>query len=71
MEGGGCLADGYVEPYEEDYITKISLAWGNILGSLDWDYKFNDDLSVRNIAYYSGSRSGLGMTEEDIDKDKN
>lgn len=71
MEGGGSLAEGYVEPYEEDYITKISLAWGNILGSLDWDYKFNDDLSVRNIAYYSGSRSGLGMTEEDIDKDKN
>ena len=52
-------------------ISDISLSWGNILGSLNWNYAVNDCLSVRNIAYYSGSRSSLSFSYETIDYKKN
>ena len=52
-------------------ISDISLSWGNILGSLNWNYAVNDCLSVRNIAYYSGSRSSLSFSYETIDHKKN
>lgn len=52
-------------------ISDISLSWGNILGSLNWNYAVNGCLSVRNIAYYSGSRSSLSFSYETIDYKKN
>ena len=49
----------------------IGLSWGNILGSLNWDYGFSNTLSMRNIAYYSGSLSNLFFSSKDIDTFKN
>ena len=49
----------------------IGLSWGNILGSLNWDYGFSNTLSMRNIAYYSGSLSNLFFSSRDIDTFKN
>lgn len=49
----------------------IGLSWGNILGSLNWDYGFSNTLSMRNIAYYSGSISNLFFSSKDIDTFKN
>lgn len=49
----------------------IGLSWGNILGSLNWDYGFGNTLSMRNIAYYSGSLSNLFFSSRDIDTFKN
>ncbi len=49
----------------------IGLSWGNILGSLNWDYGFSNTLSMRNIAYYSGSISNLFFSSRDIDTFKN
>lgn len=50
--------DGEEEVIERE-IMDIGLAWGNILGSLNWDYRINEDISMKNIAYYSGSQSNL------------
>ena len=49
----------------------IGLSWGNILGSLNWDYGFSNTLYMRNIAYYSGSLSNLFFSSRDIDTFKN
>ena len=49
----------------------IGLSWGNILGSLNWDYGFSNTLFMRNIAYYSGSLSNLFFSSRDIDTFKN
>ena len=56
--------------YRRDRIN-ISFSWGNILGSLNWDYKVDDRLSMRTMAYYSGSDSDLGFSFQDIDKQNN
>jgi len=45
----------------------ISLSWGNIIGSLNWTMDLDERLSMRNIAYYSGSRSNLSLAFEDMD----
>ena len=57
--------------YELRDIMDASLAWGNILGSLNWDYEFNDRMSMKNIAYYSGSLSNLWVSVREIDKGEN
>ena len=62
--------------YENEYhynrdIVNISFSWGNILGSLNWDYAVNDRLSMKTIAYYSGSNSDLVFAYQEIDKDSN
>ena len=57
--------------YELRDIMDASLAWGNILGSLNWDYEFNDRMSMKNIAYYSGSLSNLSVSVREIDKGEN
>lgn len=49
----------------------IGLSWGNILGSLNWDYGFSNTLSMRNLAYYSGSISNLFFSSKDLDTFKN
>ena len=52
---------------EEQNITDIGLSWGNVLGSLNWDYKLNDRISMKNIAYYSGSISNLYFYAKEVD----
>ena len=56
--------------YSRD-IVNVSFSWGNILGSLNWDYQVNDRLSTKTIAYYSGSNSDLGFSYKEIDQQKN
>ena len=56
--------------YSRD-IVNVSFSWGNILGSLNWDYQVNDRLSTKTIAYYSGSDSDLGFSYKEIDKQNN
>lgn len=46
-------------------MTKIPFSWGNTIGSLNWDHEFNDNISMRNMLYYSGSLSSLGFTMEE------
>ena len=46
-------------------IMDITFAWGNILSSLNWTYELNDRLSMKNIAYYSSSYSGLSVSNEE------
>lgn len=57
-------------PVERD-ILDLSFSWGNILGSLNWIYDFNEALSVKNIAYYSSSYSGLAYSQEEIYRNGN
>ena len=45
-------------------ISDISLAWGNTVGSLNWEYEINDKLSLSNKLYYSGSLSGSRYRDE-------
>lgn len=52
--------------YSRD-ITDMNISWGNVLGSLNWNYEFNDSMSMRNMAYYSGSLSGMNFTDQSID----
>ena len=52
-------------------IMDMSFAWGNILASLNWTYDINDRMSMKNIAYYSSSYSGLSYSEDEIYKNGN
>ena len=67
-------SDNFMSYNEEDKlvterdIINIGLAWGNVLGSLNWDYKIDDRISMKNIAYYSGSRSNLYFYYKEVDK---
>lgn len=64
--------DGVTDEYiEETSVMDLGLAWGNILGSLNWDHKVNDALSVRNIAYYSGSLSNIHFFNQFSDQHDN
>ena len=45
-------------------ISDISLAWGNTVGSLNWEYEINDKLSLSNKLYYSGSLSSSRYRDE-------
>lgn len=38
----------------EDAI-RTDIAWGNILASLNWEHRMSDDMSLKTVAYYSGS----------------
>lgn len=62
----------YSEPQfgniSERDIVNGKLAWGNVLGSLNWNYDINDNLSLKNIVYYSGSLSGLSVVITEIDQ---
>lgn len=57
---------------ETDEIEKIrgKLAWGNVLGSLNWSYELDKNISLKNILYYSGSLSGLSVVVSDIEEHK-
>ncbi len=59
-------ADEVMTP--ERSIVDISLSWGNILGSLNWNMDLNDRLSMRNIVYYTGSKSNLSLSFEDVNE---
>ena len=70
--------DNWYETYDENNnllrernIVDISFSWGNTLGSLNWSYDLNDRLSMRSIAYYSGSHSALSFSSEEIDPKNN
>ncbi|MBO7191809.1 MAG: TonB-dependent receptor [Bacteroidales bacterium] len=52
--------------YSRD-IMEASLSWGNVLGSLNWNYEFDRNLTMKNIAYYSGSLSGLSFYDRSVD----
>ena len=58
------------EDYEPDELehTKASMTWGNVLGSLNWSHELNDRISMKNIAYYSGSLSNLSITMREYDE---
>ena len=60
----GNLNGGFDERRE---LLDISLAWGNTVGSLNWNHEFNENLSMSNRLYYSGSFSGLGYKEENTE----
>ena len=63
------------DDYERNYtdgtysrdITDMNLSWGNVIGSLNWNYELNDSMSMKNMAYYSGSLSGMNFTDQSID----
>ena len=48
--------------------VKGKLAWGNVLGSLNWSYDISDRLSMKNVAYYSGSLSDLSVVIDEEEK---
>lgn len=56
-------ADGNREDKNE--VLDIDLGWGNKVGSLNWDHEINDNISMSNKLYYSGSFSGFGYREEE------
>lgn len=56
---------------KEQSNVDIKFGWGNVLGSLNWSNEISDRLSMRNIAYYSGSNSALAFSYEDIDSRNN
>ena len=61
----------YYENTPAKDIMDGSLLWGNVLGSLNWDYEPCEDISTRTIAYYSGSISDLGVFVQEIDEHAN
>lgn len=63
--------DDYGNVLERSDIVDVGLSWGNILGSLNWDYELNDRMSMKNIAYYSGSISNLYLTLQENDYNGN
>lgn len=72
------LNDNLHEHYDENNeviserdVVDIAFSWGNILGSLNWDYEISDRMSVRNIAYYSGSYSSLSFSNQETDSRNN
>ena len=62
------LVNGIPE-YRRD-VQDINLCWGNMVGSLNWNYEIDDKISMTNKLYYSGSFSGLGYKEENT-RDEN
>lgn len=56
-------ADGNREDKNE--VLDIDLGWGNTVGSLNWNHEINDNISMSNKLYYSGSFSGFGYREEE------
>ncbi|MBR5835284.1 MAG: TonB-dependent receptor plug domain-containing protein, partial [Bacteroidales bacterium] len=52
-----------IREYRRD-VQDINLGWGNMVGSLNWNYEIDDKISMTNKLYYSGSFSGLGYKEE-------
>ncbi len=67
------LSDSQYTDYEGLFtrdVTQGALSWGNILGSVNWNYRLNDAISIRNIAYYSGSNSDLSISIREIEGDK-
>lgn len=55
-------ADGNREDKNE--VLDIDLGWGNTVGSLNWDHEIDDNISMSNKLFYSGSFSGFGYREE-------
>ena len=49
----------YRSDNDREEAMDLSLAWGNMTGALNWNYELSDKVSMRNIAYYSGSLSDL------------
>ena len=45
-------------------VLDVKLGWGNTVGSLNWDYEIDDNISMSNSLYYSGSFSDFGYKEE-------
>lgn len=56
------------DPEHEDALD-LSLVWGNMTGALNWNYELNDRISMRNIAYYSGSLSDLYVRMKSSESD--
>jgi len=64
------FSDSSYEDYEGIYnreVQQASLTWGNTVGSLNWNYRLNDNMSLRSIAYYSGSKSDLSLSIQEIE----
>ena len=60
----------YNEPNPCNDVVDFRLAWGNMLGSLNWNYEFSDKLSMSNKLYYTGFLSGIGYVSEMIKTDE-
>ena len=61
------LVNGIEEDRRE--VLDINLGWGNVVGSLNWNYEIADTISMANKLYYSGSFSGFGYKEENTIND--
>ena len=59
--------------YHTDYMTKWGIEWGNLVTSLDWDYKFAPGHETSLKAYCTMYDSFFGMTDEvrTISEDEN
>lgn len=50
--------DTEIRAYGEDEI-RTDIAWGNILASLNWSHRINDDMHLKATAYYTGSDANV------------
>ena len=48
----------------------LSMVWGNTLTSLDWNYDWSDNLSMKLTPYYSRYKSNIGARVEEEDRYK-
>ena len=53
-----------VDTYHSTYMTKWGLEWGNLVTSIDWDYKFAPNHETSLKAYYTMYDSMFGLNDE-------
>lgn len=53
-----------VDTYHSTYMTKWGLEWGNLVTSLNWDYKFAPNHETSLKAYYTIYDSMFGLNDE-------
>ena len=53
-----------VDTYHSTYMTKWGLEWGNLVTSVNWDYKFAPDHETSLKAYYTIYDSMFGLNDE-------
>ena len=52
------------DDYSSKYMTRWGLEWGNLVTSIDWDYKFAPDHETSLKAYYTIYDSLFGLNDE-------
>ena len=46
------------------------ISWGNTLASLNWAYRIRDNLGMKSVMYYSGSKADVRYYWHDLESDK-